>query len=72
MLVNPNVTFSVDFSEGIKVQLTNQRLEPVVTEVLRQSFGLQPFDIRPNDKSISFGRPLKNRKEEFSEQTDKM
>jgi hypothetical protein len=58
VFVDPNVTLAVDLAKRVKVELPNKRLESVVAKVLRQSFGLQPLEVRADDKCISRRSPL--------------
>ena len=44
--------------EGVKVQLPNQGLEPVMAEILGQCFRLESLQIGTNDESVSFLIPL--------------
>jgi hypothetical protein len=40
MLVDPNISFTVDLTKRIEVELSDERLEPVVSKELRKSLGL--------------------------------
>jgi hypothetical protein len=45
VLIDPDVALLVDFAEGIEVELSDQGLESVVTEELRQRFCLETLDV---------------------------
>jgi hypothetical protein len=58
VFVNPNISLSINLPERVKVQLTNQRLEAVVSKVLWQGFRFETVQIRSNDERVSRRCPL--------------
>ena len=60
VLVDPNVTFAVYFPKRVKVELSHQGLESVVSKILRKCFRLETIQIRSNDEGVAGRRPLKS------------
>jgi hypothetical protein len=58
VLVDPDVSLSVDLAKAIEVELTDQGLEAIVAEELRQRLRFQALDIRSDDKRIALFCPL--------------
>ena len=58
VFVDPHITFPVDLSKAVKVELSHQRLETVMAKVLRQCFRFQTLEIGTNDESITGRGPL--------------